>query len=152
MGLSFRIAVNTLVLVAAVAVDAIPALAGARELATAHGTIAISEPRSGLRAPSCSELVVEARDALDNHLIADTQPTTDEAGTCGYVLSVPAQTAVWLRLQPVLVAGARVINGANANIPVPGRSRPSYGSVSLRFTVIASTTYIFAPNEQKAIP
>jgi len=146
----FRIAVVAVVAFA-IALGAVPAYAVARELATAQGTIAISEARPGLRAPSCSELIVEARDALDNHLIAETEPTF-EAGACRYALSVPAQTAVWLRVQPVLVAGARVLNGSNANPPVSGRARTSGGSVALRFTVIAPTTYFFAPNEQKAIP
>ena len=146
----FQIAVGAVV-VFAIARVAVPACAAARELATAQGTIAISEARPGLRAPSCSELVVEARDALDNHLIAETQPATDEAGMCRYALSVPAQTAVWLRLQPVLVAGVR-IGGAIANAPPTARARPSSGSVALRFTIIAPTTYFFAPNEQKAVP
>jgi hypothetical protein len=134
----------------AIAFSAGPAFAGARELATAQGTIGISEARPGLRAPSCSELVVEARDALDNHLIAETQPTADENGACRYMLSVPAQTAVWLRVQPVLVAGARVANGANANATSGSLRRPA-GSVALRFTIIAPTTYFFAPSELKTI-
>ncbi len=145
-----RIAVGV-VIVFAIALAAVPEHAAARELATAQGRIAISEARPGLRAPSCSELVVEARDALDNHLIAETQPTTDEAGACRYALSVPAQTAVWLRLQPVLVAGMRV-GGAIATAPPAARARPSNGSVALRFTFIAPTTYFFAPNEQKVVP
>ena len=146
----FRIAVDVIVVVA-VAVAAVPAFAGARELATAQGTIAISEARAGLRAPLCRELVVEARDALDNHLIAETQPATDEAGTCRYVLSVPAQTAVWLRVQPALVAGVRVVNSSDVNTVASGPSRPSSGSVGLRFTIIAPKTYFFAPAEQKSI-
>ena len=131
----------------AIAFSAVPAFAGARELATAQGTIAISEARPELRAPSCSELVVEARDALDNHLIAETQPTADENGACRYLLSVPAQTAVWLRVQPVLVAGARVVNGANAKPATSELLRRPAGIVALRFTIIAPTTYFFAPNE-----
>lgn len=146
----FRTAVGAVV-VFAIALGAIPANAGTRELATAQGTIAIPEARPGLRAPSCSELVVEARDALDNHLIAVTQPNADEAGTCRYALSVPAQSAVWLRLQPVLAAGVRVVNGATVNVVGSGHARPSSGSIGLRFTVIAPTTYFFAPNEQKTI-
>ncbi|HWT06650.1 MAG TPA: hypothetical protein VN224_12890, partial [Xanthomonadales bacterium] len=112
----------------AIAVAAVPALAGARELATAQGTIAISEARPGLRAPVCTELVVEARDALDNHLIGAAQPNTDETGACRYAVSVPAQSAVWLRVQPALVAGARA-GGAVANAPAAARERSS-GSVA----------------------
>ncbi len=151
MVLSFsRIAVGAIAAFA-IASGAVPAYAAARELATAQGTIAISEAWPGLRAPTCGELVVEARDALDNHLIAEAQPTTDEAGACRYAVTVPAQTAVWLRLRPVLVAGAR-IGGAIANAPPAIKARPSSGSVSLRFTIIAPTTYFFVPNEHKAIP
>jgi hypothetical protein len=146
----FRVAVD-IVVVIAIAVAAVPALAGARELATVQGTIAISEARPGLRAPSCSELVVEARDALDNHVIGETQPATDEAGACRYALSVPAQTAVWLRLQPVLVAVARVVNSSNASAIPSLRAHSASGSVGLRFTIIAPTTYFFEPNERKTV-
>ncbi|MDQ6924618.1 MAG: hypothetical protein M3154_00075 [Candidatus Eremiobacteraeota bacterium] len=121
-------------------------------MATARGTITISEARPGLRAPVCSELIVEARDALDNHLIAETQPTTEGGAACRYALSVPAQAAVWLRVQPVLVAGARVVNDANVGAVGSGRAHEPRGSVGLRFTIIAPATYFFAPNEQKAIP
>jgi hypothetical protein len=145
----FRIAVDVIVVIA-IAVAAVPAMAGTRELATAQGTILISEARPGLRAPSCSELVVDARDALDNHLIAEARPATDEAGACRYAVSVPAQSAVWLRVQPTLVAAARV-GPAVATLPAVGRERSS-GSVALRFTIVAPTTYFFAPNEQKTIP
>lgn len=137
--------------VVAIAFSAAPAFAGAHELATAQGTIVISEGRPGLRAPSCTELVVEARDALDNHLIAETQPTAGENGACRYVLSVPAQTAVWLRVQSVLVAGERVVNGANAKLPTSESLRRPAGSVALRFTIIAPTTYFFAPSELKTM-
>lgn len=146
----FRIAVNAGV-VLAIAVVAIPTSATARELAIAQGTIAMSEARLGLRAPSCGELIVEARDALDNHLIAQTKATTDEVGGCRYALSVPAQTAVWLRLQPTLVAGIRVINGASVTTAQSTGGRPPTGSVALRFTIIAPTTYFFTPNEQKTV-
>ena len=147
----FRIAVD-IVVVVAIAVAGVPALAGVPELATAQGTIAISDARPGLRTPSCGELVVEARGALDNHLIAQTYAAADNAGGCQYALSVPAQTAVWLRVQPVLVAGARVINGENMNNNGGlGRTRASSGSVALRFTIIAPATYFFTPNEQKTI-
>jgi hypothetical protein len=127
-----------------------PACAAAHELATAQGAIAISEARAGLRAPSCTELVVEARDALDNHLIAETRPGTDESGACRYSVSVPAQSAIWLRVTPVLVAGVRVGDRLR---PTSGSGgvRTSTGSVALRFTVIAPTTYFFAPNEHKTV-
>jgi hypothetical protein len=147
----FRSAVGAVVAFA-IALGAVPASAVPRELAIAQGTIAITEARPGLRAPSCGELIVEARDALDSHLIAETQPIADETGACRYVLSVPAQTAVWLRLQPVLVAGVRAINGTNTSTVGAGRARPSSGSVALRFTIIAPTTYFFAPNERKTVP
>ena len=127
------------------------ACAGANELATAQGAIAISDARAGLRAPSCTELVVEARDALDNHLIAETHPATDESGACRYSVSVPAQTAVWLRATPVLVAGVRTGDRVRPNSEGSGRTRPASGSIALRFTVIAPTTYFFAPNEHKTV-
>ncbi len=135
----------------AIALGAVPAYAGARELATAKGTITISESRRGLRAPLCSELVVEARDALDNHLIAETRPATDESGACRYSVSVPAQSAVWLRVTPVLVAGVRTGDRLRPNSEASDRARPARGSVALRFTVIAPTTYFFAPNERKSV-
>jgi hypothetical protein len=125
--------------------------AGATELATAQGVIAISEARAGLRAPSCSDLVVEARDALDDHLIAETRPTTDESGACRYSVSVPAQSAVWLRVTPVLVASVRAGDRVRPNADASNRARPASGSVALRFTVIAPTTYFFAPNEHKTV-
>ncbi len=151
MVLSFSRSVVGAVAAGVIALGAVPAYAAPRELATAQGTITISEARPGLRAPLCSELLVEARDALDNHLIAETQPTKDEAGACRYTLTVPTQIAVWLRLQPVLVAGARA-GGATIYDPTPGRVRPSGRSVALRFTIIAPTTYFFAPKEQKTVP
>lgn len=151
MVLSFsRIAVVVFVALA-MALDAVRATAIARELAVAQGTITISEGRPGLRPPSCNELVVEARDALDDHLIAETRSSTDEAGTCRYALSVPAQTAVWMNLQPVLVAGVRAIKGVNRDIVEARGGRPPNGSVALRFTIIAPTTYFFSPGEQKVV-
>jgi hypothetical protein len=147
----FRIAVGAVV-VFAIALCAVPVYAAARELATAQGTITISEARPGLRAPVCSELIVEARDALDNHFIAQTRPATNEAATCRYALTVPAQTAVWLRVQPMLVAGARVIHGTNESTIGSESVRPSSAGVALRFTIIAPTTYFFGPNEEKTVP
>ena len=125
---------------AAIAIAAVPQPALARELA--------------MRNPKCSEFVVEARDALDNHLISETQPALDEQVVCRYALSVPAQTAVWLHLMPVLVAGSRSIAATNAaGTPATApAARASSGSVGIRFTVIAGTTYFFAPNEQKTVP
>ncbi len=140
----FRIVVG-LVVVFATALRAVPGDAASRELATAQGPIVISDARPGLRSPSCNELVVEARDALDNHLIAETQPTVDEAGLCQYALTVPAQTAVWLRVQPALVAGIRVINGVMVSAPASRQAPLARGSVALRFTIISPTTYFFAP-------
>jgi hypothetical protein len=131
---------------------ATPANAGARELATVQGAITIRDARPGLRAPSCSELVVEARDALDNHLIAETVPTVDEAGACRYAVSVPAQMAVWLRLQPLLVAGVRVVTSGSTNVGGAKSTQPSSNSVALRFTLVSPTTYFFTPNERKTIP
>lgn len=119
-----------------------PAYAAARELATAQGTIRMSQGRPELRRSSCNELIVEARDALDNHLIAETQPEVDEAGMCRYVISVPAQTAIWLVARPVLVASARS-SRANATAAISGALKPSSGSVALRFTIIAPTTFFF---------
>ncbi len=147
----FRVAVGVIV-VCAIVFGAVPVYAAARELATAQGTIMITEARPGLRPPLCSELVVEARDALDNHLIAETQPTIDEAGNCHYALSVPAQGAVWLRLRPALIAGVRVVNGANMNASSTVPRSPMGSSIALRFTIIGSTTYFFVPNEHKIVP
>jgi hypothetical protein len=130
-----------------------PALA--RELATAQGTIAINDAPAGQRSPACTELVVEARDALDNHLIGRTQPSIDADGSCRYALSVPAQTAVWLRLRPALVAGARtdMTNPGSAYVPAPTADhRLSNRSVQIRFTIISPNTYFFAPNEAKTVP
>lgn len=146
----FRVAVDAVV-VLAIAVAAVPAFAGTRELATAQGTISISEARPGLRAPACGQLVVEARDALDNHLIAETRPTLDDVGVCRYALSVPAQTAVSLRVKPVLVAGARMTDVADLSTIASGRAGSSARSVSLRFTIVATTTYFFEPSQQKTI-
>ena len=130
-----------------------PALA--RELAIAQGTIAIHDAPAGQRSPTCAELVVEARDALDNHLIGRTQPTTDADGVCRYALSVPAQTAVWLRLHPVLVASERVdtTSAGSTYVPAPSADhRASSRSVQIRFTIISPNTYFFAPNEAKTVP
>lgn len=144
--------VAAFVFMAVIVSGVVPAQGASRELATVKGTITISEARSGLRPPTCGELVVEARDALDNHLISETQPATDDAGACRYELTVPAQSPVWLRLQPVLVAGARVANGSNANAVGSGRAPTLSGGVALRFTIVAPATYFFAPNELKTVP
>jgi hypothetical protein len=154
MSFSLTKALLTTAATAAIAIAAVPQPAVARELALAQGIITIRDPAPGLRNPKCSEFVVEARDALDNHLIAETQPTLDAEGACRYALSVPAQTAVWLHLMPLLVAGARSIAATNAaGGPVaPPASRAASGSVGIRFTIIAGTTYFFAPGEQKTVP
>ena len=121
----------------------------AGELAVAEGPIAIHEPAAGERSVACGELFVEARDALDNHLIAQTRPAVAEDGTCRYAISVPAQSAVWLRLRPALVAAAR------ATIFLPSSSadhRISSRGVQIRWTVIAPATNFFAPGEHKTVP
>jgi hypothetical protein len=143
-----------------------PAMAG--ELALAQGTVAISDAPAGQRAPACGELFVEARDALDNHLIARTQPELGADGACRYALSVPAQSAVWLHLRTALVAATRVTaNGASVGPAAPfaatplGAPAPATATagrhvqgrgVQIRWTVIAPTTYFFAPGEQKTVP
>jgi hypothetical protein len=142
---------------AAIAVAAIvfsPQRAWPHELATAQGTIAIGEAAAGQRSPTCGELFVEARDALDNHLIARTKPATDSDGACRYALSVPAQSAVWLRLRPALVADARADAASSGLGASSARSdhHVSSRSVALRFTVISPNTYFFAPGEQKTVP
>ena len=125
----------------------------ARELALAQGTIAISEAAAGLRAPTCGELFVEARDALDNHLIAQTKPEIDADGACRYALSVPAQSAVWLHARPALVAAARATPDGASGVGTPPSTHRFQGrGVQIRFTVIAPTTYFFAPGEQKTVP
>jgi hypothetical protein len=139
---------------AALAVAALAQPVLAHELALANGTIAIHDATDGQRSPTCAELVVEARDALDNHLIGRTQPETDPDGTCRYALSVPAQMAVWLRLRPALVADAHVdmTSAGGTFVPAPPADhRASSRSVQIRFTIIAPNTYFFAPNEQKTV-
>jgi hypothetical protein len=153
MSFSLTKALLTAAATAAIAIGAVPQPALARELALAQGIITVREPATGLRNPTCSEFVVEARDALDNHLIAETKPALDTAGVCRYALSVPAQTAVWLHLMPLLVAGSRSVAATNALGAQPAPSaRASSGSVGIRFTIIAGTTYFFAPGEQKTVP
>lgn len=152
---SARVVVRLTAAVAGLAIVLLPQHAFAGELAMAQGTIAISEPAAGQRAPACGELVVEARDALDSHLIGRAQPAVDTDGACRYAISVPAQSAVWLRLRPALVSGARVtpadFSGAGL-APAPSERVGSARSVALRFTVLAPTTYFFAPGERKAVP
>jgi hypothetical protein len=149
---------------AAIAVSALalaPRHAAAGELAVAEGPIAIHEAAAGERSVACGELFVEARDALDNHLIAQTRPELAGDGTCRYAISVPAQSAIWLHLRPALVAAA---NAAAPSEPaahaaaapfVPSSSadhRISSRGVQIRFTVIAPTTNFFAPGEHKTVP
>jgi hypothetical protein len=130
--------------------------AAARELALAQGPIAIREAAAGQRAVGCGELVVEARDALDNHLIGRTHPDVAPDGSCRYALSVPAQSAVWLRVRAALVADTRLDAPGAALPPAPASAssehRVSSRAVQLRFTVIAPTTSFFEPGEQKTIP
>jgi hypothetical protein len=139
----------------------------ARELATAQGTITIPAAAAGMSNPRCDQLIVEARDALDNHLIADTHGAADADGACKYTLSVPAQSAVWLRLRMALVSSTTTVpsggeattqptGGAPAGDTAVGASRaghtPSARSVQIRWTVISPNTYFFNPGEQKTIP
>jgi hypothetical protein len=158
MMLSLAVARKALAVAAAagaLGLVAVPRQTDARELALAQGTIAISEPPAGSRAPACGELMVEARDALDDHLIGRTQPAADADGACRYAISVPAQSAVWLRLRPALVAGERITPGDFRPAGAPathGTRTQSSRSVALRFTIIAPATYFFAPGEQKTIP
>jgi hypothetical protein len=138
-----------------------PRSATANELANAQGLITISEPHVGVRSPACSELVVEARGALDNHLIGLTHAATDADGNCRYELTVPAQSAVWLHIRPALVQAARSIAAGGeldpaapriANAAGAPRERTTTASVGIRFTIVAPNTYFFAPGEQKAVP
>lgn len=146
---------------AAVAVALAPQHGFAGELAVAEGPIAIQEAPAGQRTVACGELFVEARDALDNHLIAQTRPELTEDGTCRYALSVPAQSAVWLRVRPALVAAARASTPGEPAAPAATRPfvpsptadhRISSRGVQIRWTVIAPTTNFFAPGEHKTVP
>ncbi len=139
--------------------NARPASAG--ELATAQGAITISEPHAGTRSPFCAELIVEARGALDNHLISQTHAAVDADGACRYAVTVPAQTAVWIRLRPALVQAVRSAAAGGdvdpavphvANVSSGARERATTASVGLRFTVIAPNTFFFAPGEEKTVP
>ena len=131
----------------------------ARELATAQGPITIAAAPAGMRAPRCSELVVEARDANDNHLIAETHPENDAEGVCKYVLTVPAQSAVWIHLREALVSSESIepagasSAGADSSVAAARAGRvPSARSVQIRWTVISPNTFFFTPGEQKTIP
>ncbi len=153
---SARFVVRLIAAVTGLVIVLLPQHGFAAELATAAGTIAISQPATtGERAPACEQLVVEARDALDSHLIGRTQPALDTDGACRYAISVPAQSAVWLRLRPALVSGARFggadISGAVLRAASSGHVA-SARSVALRFTIAAPTTYFFAPGEHKTVP
>jgi hypothetical protein len=138
------------VVLAGIALAAVVAPAGARaaELATARGTIAIGPAA----ATPCERLVVEARDALDAHLIALARPAAAQDGTCRYAISVPAQSGVSLSVHTDAVLAP--VNAARLDRPLavarPGR--PAVASVALRFTLIAATTFIFAPGENKTVP
>jgi hypothetical protein len=160
LSLSLRLSALASIALALVPLTAPQRAAGA-ELATAKGAIAISEPHAGVRSPACSELVVEARGALDNHLIGFTHAATDADGICRYELTVPAQSAVWLHIRPALVQAARSIAGGGeldpatpriANSAGTSRERTTTASVGIRFTIISPNTYFFAPGEQKTVP
>lgn len=127
--------------------------ARAAEIALAQGTIALHEAPAGQRAPFCGELVVEARDAVDDHLIGFSH-AQERDGACSYALSVPAQTAVYLHIRPALVAAARVTPDGETRVPAPvALHRPLAGrGVQLRWSVVAPSTYFFAPGEQKTVP
>jgi hypothetical protein len=165
-GLVIRI-VLAVVVTTAVALFARTEGVQARELATAQGTITIAAPAAGMANPRCDQLIVEARDALDNHLIADTHGAVDTDGTCKYTLSVPAQSAVWFHLRMALVssvstapsggeATAQPTGGTAGGDTAVGASRaghtPSARSVQIRWTVISPNTFFFNPGEQKTIP
>ncbi len=133
----------------ALAATSAPPRALAAELATVRGTIALPSSASASR---CGELVVEARAALDDHLIGLTQPAAGDDGACRYALTVPAQTAVWLSVHTGAVLAP--VNAARLD-PVelharPGR--PARAAVALRFTVIAASTFFFAPGEEATVP
>ena len=126
----------------------------ATELALAQGTIAIHDAPAGEQSPACSQLVVEARSAQDNHLIGRTQPTAQTDGSCRYALSVVAQSAVWLRVRAALVAAER-LDATSAAAGGAGAARDdrrvSSRAVALRWTVISPNTFFFAPGETKTI-
>jgi len=134
----------------------------ARELATASGPITIAAAPAGMASPRCEQLIVEARDALDNHLIADTHGAPDADGACSYTLTVPAQSAVWIHVRPALVSSVTTAPSTqNAGVPAgtngtAGASRPDHvpsaRSVQIRWTVISPNTYFFNPGEAKTIP
>ena len=139
--------------VVALSLTLLPQRSWTHELATASGAITTHDPAAGERIPTCRELVVEARDGLDNHLIGRAQPVAGDDGSCRYAISVPAQSAVWLRLRPVLVDDARAFGPGTATAAAPVSTRAvSSRSVQLRFTIIAPTTFFFAPGEQKTVP
>lgn len=149
----------------------------AAELATAQGIVTIAPAPAGMASPRCTDLIVEARDANDNHLISQTHPALDADGTtCKYELSVPAQSAVWIHLRAALVSSTSA-GGPNAGTPggaepnatahtagAPATADPTDASVAkagrapagravqIRWTVISPNTYFFAPGEQKTIP
>jgi hypothetical protein len=125
----------------------------AAELATAQGTISIAAAPTGMAAPRCADLIVEARDANDNHLMAQAHPALDADGACKYALSVPAQSAVWLHLREALVSSTgTVAPAAPNNAPVAKPGAPAVRAVQIRWTAISPNTYFFAPGEQKTIP
>jgi hypothetical protein len=167
MGLVVNRIVLSVVVTTAVGLFARPEAVQARELAAAQGTITIAAAPAGMESPRCDELVIEARDALDNHLIADTHGAPNTDGTCKYSLSVPAQSAVWLHIRPALVSsiGGAPPSGASSThatgAPVTGDNTEaasraghtaSARSVQIRWTVISPNTYFFNPGEQKTIP
>ena len=153
--ISFASLVSSL---AVVALGVAPGGVHATELATAQGTIAIREAPAGQRSPTCAELVVEARDALDNHLIGQTHAEADAGGACRYAVSVPAQSAIWLHPRPVLVDSVRsaaaenhMASDAGAMRSAANRERVATGSVQLRFRIVSPDTFFFLPGERKTV-
>jgi hypothetical protein len=144
------------IILAAAAITALALFAkseavSARELATAQGPITIAAAPAGMRSPRCSELIVEARDANDDHLIAESHPEIDADGVCKYALSVPAQSAVWIHVREALVSTEVSSPSAAAPAAVPAPA-PAGRSVQIRWTAISPNTYFFTPGEQKTIP
>jgi len=131
----------------ALAASAAPRGAVAAELALARGTIALgAQPEA-----RCEELVVEARDALDAHVIALARPALED-GECRYAVSVPAQTAVELSVHTVaLLAPVNLARLAPLEVRARG-GRTASASVAIRFTLVAASTYFFAPGEDKIVP
>ncbi len=124
-----------------------------RALAVATGTVTFHEPAPHETMPTCAQIMVDVLGANDNHFIASAHGITASDGTCRYAISVPADSPVWFRVRPVLVADARIIpfdTGSARKDPATNFRYASRGSVQLQWTV-QPTTYTFAANEKKTI-